>query len=278
MKHRSRLLFALLSVAAAACAPMHASDAVPQDVLDTIFRLRVVGAALDTANVNGAFPAPTAGLVPVSSVLDREWGHAKLLRGSLRDSWGRPILYWSNGPSYVVASFGADGLPQFDYAFDPPYTGVPKGWAGTDPNDDLLIVDGLVFRGPSSVSEFVRRAVVEIRSAGTACESFAIDNNLYPGPIAPMDVLSSIESDLSPIYIRVLPVVDPWGHPYRFWSNTRAYAIVSFGVDGQPDYPYAAWGQTDFEALSVGATSIIGPDVVFVTGRFVQWPGVGITP
>ena len=91
-------------------------------------------------------------------------------------------------------------------------------------------------------------------------------------------VLSSIESDLSPIYIRVLPVLDPWGHPYRFWSNARAYAIISFGVDGEPDYPYAAWEQTDFEALSVGATSLVGPDVVFVTGRLVQWPGIGILP
>jgi hypothetical protein len=277
MNHRSRLLFAL-SLAAAGIAPLHASDALPQDVVDTVFRLRVVGSALDTANLNGAFPGPTTGLVPVSSVLDREWTREKLLRGSLRDSWGRPILYWSDGSDYVVASFGADGLPQFDYALDPPYSGVPKGWAGTDPNDDLLIVDGMVFRGPSSQSEVVRRAVGEIRSAGTACESFAIDNNLYPGPIAPIDALSSIESDLSPIYIRRLPIVDPWGHPYRFWSNARAYAIVSFGVDGQPDYPYAAWGQTDFEALSVGPTSLIGPDLVFVNGRFVQWPGIGITP
>lgn len=203
---------------------------------------------------------------------------AKLLHGGLRDAWGRPILYWSNGPSYIVASLGADGLAQFDYTLDPPYTGVPRGWAGTDPADDLLIVDGIAYRGPSSQTELVRRAIADIRSAGTACESFGVDYNIYPGPVTPMDALSSIGSELEPIYIRVLPILDPWGQPYRFWSNTRSYAIVSYGVDGQPDYPYAMWGQAEFEALAVGAAALVGPDVVFVNRQLVQWPGIGIAP
>jgi hypothetical protein len=280
MKTMSRLILGFVFIAAAA-APARAgasSDTLRPEVVETFFRLRVVAAALDSANVNGPVPGPTTGLIPFASVLDRSSVMAKLLRGSLRDAWGRPILFWSNGSDYLVASLGADGRPQFDYALDPPYSGVPRGWAGTDPDDDLLIANGLAYRGPSSQSELVRRAMAEIRSAGTACESFAVDNNNYPGPVAPIDALSSIETDLSPIYIRVLPILDPWGHPYRFWSNTRAYALLSYGVDGQPDYPYAAWGQVEFEALAVGATTLIGPDVVFGNGQFRQWPGIGINP
>ena len=63
--------------------------------------------------------------------------------------------------------------------------------AGSDPADDLLIVDGVVFRGPSSQSELLRRAMGELRSAGTACESYAIDNNVYPGPIEPTGVVAT---------------------------------------------------------------------------------------
>ena len=128
-----------------------------------------------------------------------------------------------------------------------------------------------------SQSEFLRRAMAELRSAGTACESFAVDNNIYPGPVEPIDSFTRVESDLEPLYIRNLPIIDPWGHPYWFWSNTRAYGLVSYGSDGLPDYPYAAWGVADFESLHTGTTSQVGGDVVFVDGQFAQWPAF-LTP
>jgi Type II secretion system (T2SS), protein G len=253
-------------------------DVLRPAVLETFFRLRVLAAAVDTLRVNRPAPGPTAGLVPIASVLDREFIAERMLRASLRDAWGRPILYWSDGADYVVISYGSDGRAQFDYSGDPPYSDVPNGWAGSDPTDDLIIVDGVAYRGPSSQSELVRRAMSDMHSAGTACESFAVDNNIYPGPVDPTDVLARIASDLQPIYIRTLPTIDPWGHPYLFWSNQYAYAIVSYGVDGRPDYPYATWGLTEFEALSTGAATRLGTDLVFVNYRFVQWPGIGINP
>jgi len=239
-----------------------------------MYRLRVIAAALDTANLDSPFPGPTRGLVPVASVLDQGIITQRMLRGRLRDGWGRPILYWSDGFSYVVASFGFDGRPQFDYSGNPPFADIPKGWAGTDPSDDLLIVDGVVFRGPSSQSELLSRSMADLRSAGTAVESFAVDNNIYPGPVTPIDGISRIEHDVEPIYIQHLPMVDPWGHPYLFWSSTYAYGIISYGVDGQPDYPYATWGQAEFEALHTGETTQFGRDVIFVEGQFVQWPAI----
>jgi hypothetical protein len=279
MNPRSRLIFTLVFAATMGLdRAAAASDTLQPSVSETFFRLRVAAAALDTANINAPLPAPATGWVPLASVFGPNSIVAKRLRGSLRDAWAHPILYWSNGADYMVASLGADGLPQFDYVPDAPYTGVPRGWAGTDPNDDLLILNGIAYRGPSSQTETVRRAMAELRSAGTACESFAVDNNLYPGPVTPIDQLVTVASLLQPIYIRQLPVMDPWGHPYLFWSNTVSYALVSFGVDGLPDYQYASWGQPQFEAVTAGASSLIGPDVIFVNGQFRQWPGIGITP
>jgi hypothetical protein len=273
------ITFALLLVTTAA--PAHAAvpaDTLQPEVVETFFRLRVAAAALDTSNINTPLHGPTLGWVTLASAFDQHSVVAKRLRGSVRDAWGRQILYWSNGADYIVASLGADGLPQFDYVPDSPYTGVPRGWAGTDPNDDLLILDGIAYRGPSSQTEVVRRAMAELRSAGTACESFAVDNNVYPGPVTPIDTLATVASSLQPIYIRQLPIMDPWGHPYLFWSNTQSYALLSYGVDGLPDYPYATWGQADFEAVTAGASTLIGPDVIFVNGQFRQWPGIGINP
>jgi len=278
MQRTAGLLFLLLEFLHLSTTSATASDALRPEALETFFRLRVVAAAVDIEKVSGPYPGPTTGLVPIASVLDRPLIVQRRLRGSLRDAWGRPILYWSDGTSYMVVSLGADGQPQFDYTLDPPYAGVPKGWAGTDPADDLVVVDGVAYRGPASLSEILRRTMADLRVTATACESYAIDNNVYPGPITPIDAVSRIETDLEPAYIRVLTKVDPWGQPYLFWSNTRAYALVSYGVDGQPDYPYAMWGQAEFEALAVGPTTALGQDLVFVNGQFAQWPAVGVGP
>ena len=47
-------------------------------------------------------------------------------------------------------------------------------------------------------------------------ESFSVDWNVYPGPVAPIDAVARIETILEPPYIRSLPKVDPWGDPFLF--------------------------------------------------------------
>ena len=248
------------------------SSALQPKVLETFFRMRVVAAMLDTQSIDVPYPGPTPGLVPASWLRTRLRPAPGTSVGALQDGWGNPLFYWSSGQDYLVLSFGADGRPQFDYGASPPYLNIAKGWAGTDPNDDLLIVDGVAYRGPASQSELLRRAMRDLRAAGTASESFAIDNNIYPGPVAPIDAIDRIARDIEPIYIKHLPRVDPWGHPYLVWTDTRGYTLVSFGADGQPDYPYASWGSAEFGALHTGPTVRMGQDLIFANGQFVQWP------
>ena len=253
-------------------------DGLQPEVLDTLLRMRVIAAVLDTHAIEHPYPAPAAGLVPVSSVLGPLGTRVRGLDASMRDGWSGALLYWSDGRHYLVLSLGADGTKEFAYDGVPPWANIPKGWAGSDSTNDLLLVDGVVYRGPASQSEFLRRAMGELRSLGTACESFAVDTNLYPGPVDPTDLIGRVASDLEPIYIRSVPRVDPWGNPYRFWSDTRLYALVSYGPDGIPDYPYASWGRVEYESLDVGPTTRFGQDLVFVSGRFVQWPAIGDGP
>jgi hypothetical protein len=117
---------------------------------------------LDTQAVESPYPGPTNGIVPLATLGNRLAAHARL-----RDAWGNPLLYWSDGSDYLVLSLGADRATQFDYHATPPYANVSSGWAGNDPADDLLIVDGVVYRGPASQQELLRRAMAEIRSAST---------------------------------------------------------------------------------------------------------------
>ena len=77
------------------------------------------------------------------------------------------------------------------------------------------------------------------------------------------------------------------GRPILHCSDGTSYVVVSlgadgalvgYGVDGQPDCPYATWGQVEFEALATGPTTRLGQDLVFVNGQFAQWPAVGVGP
>ncbi|HJQ98314.1 MAG TPA: type II secretion system protein GspG [Candidatus Polarisedimenticolaceae bacterium] len=231
--------------------------------------MRILVAVIEIQAVEGAYPGPTEGLVPMSSLASVRGRGA-----AVRDAWNNPLLYWSDGRDYVIVSLGSDRTMQFDYAGYPPYANVPAGWAGSDPTNDLLIVDGFAYRGPASQAELLRRAMGEIRRLGTACESFAVDNNIYPGPVQPTDVVARIEGAIAPVYLRVLPKLDPWGHPYLFWSDTTHYAFVSYGPDGTPDFPYTTWGRAEYGGLSGGSTTRFGADLVFVDGEFVQWPAV----
>jgi hypothetical protein len=249
-------------------------DGLRPEVLETLLRMRVIAAVLDTQAIEGAYPGPTAGLVPVPPLGGELASRIRGLGGAARDAWNNPLLYWSDGKGYLILSLGSDRTMQFNYAASPPYAGITKGWAGSDPTEDLLIVDGFVYRGPASQSELLRRAMADLRTMGTACESFAVDTNFYPGPVEPMDVVARIESSLEPIYIRVLPDLDPWGTPYRFWSDSQHYALVSYGPDGVPEHPYADWGRAEFESLETRPTTRFGQDLIFVTGAFVQWPAV----
>jgi hypothetical protein len=257
----------------AGCRRSEARNGDREDIVETFLRMRVLAAVLETEAWEARpFPGPTGGLVSVSWLRDRlERDHRDELRSG-RDAWGGSLLYWSNGREYAILSFGRDGFRQFDYDGNVPYQNVPRSYAVADPADDLLIVNGMAWRGPASQMELLRHAMADVRSLGTSVESFAVDTNAYPGPVAPIAAIEVIAGDIEPIYIRVAPRLDPWGSPYLFWSDTRHYAIVTLGSDGSADEEYETWGLEQFTGLEPEATVEPGKDIVFVDGQFVRWP------
>jgi len=118
----SSVLVALLAMAAATrpahCAPQP-RDGLRPEVLETFLRMRVVAAVLDTQAVEltyPAYPGPTDGLVPVSSLGSQVVSRVRSHGGSARDAWNNPLLYWSDGRDYLILSLGSDGMRQFDYS------------------------------------------------------------------------------------------------------------------------------------------------------------------
>ena len=118
-----------------------------------------------------------------------------------------------------------------------------------------------------------KRTMADIRSAATAWEAYAVDNNCYSaqcGGTCDMlgtDASADVFSMLSPTYIKSLPTRDGWGTAMVFaneaGSNAQEYGIQSYGKD------LASQG-TAFDCGT--KTTNFKCDIVYMNGGFVQWP------
>ena len=101
-----------------------------------------------------------------------------------------------------------------------------------------------------------KRTMADMRSIGTAVESYAVDNNVYPtaATAAALKVL------VEPIYIKTMPVADGWSNNFQVDSITTQYTIYSFGKDGA--------GNT----CTAGTTQLFADEICFINGQFLRYP------
>ena len=102
-----------------------------------------------------------------------------------------------------------------------------------------------------------KRTMADIRSIGTAVETYSIDNNDYPVASA-MNTLAGI---IQPTYIRTAPQADGWGNTFSVDASTTEYTVCSGGKDGG-----TCTGDDG------GATQDFNDSITFANGQFVQWP------
>jgi len=121
-----------------------------------------------------------------------------------------------------------------------------------------------------------KRTMGDERSSGTAAEAYAVDFNHYPAAAAyavPAGVTfgttfgdaataGSFNAQVTPTYIRTLPLTDGWQSFFSYKAGTTAqdYGIWSCGKDGKC---ITAVG---------GETTDFNDDIIFVDGQFVQYP------
>jgi len=189
----------------------------------------------------------------------------------MKDAWGHDLLFWADNFNYMIVSFGADGRPDYNYDQVPPYADVPPG-VNDNSNQDIVLVSGSVLRGPLGQRGDPRRTMADMRSIGTACEEYAIDNNFYPNSASTVVPVDFLVSHLQPVYIKILPRQDSWQNPMLYWSDSQFYVIISTGADGAADFPYQQWTAEEFQNYHGGQTLDLRRDIIFAQGQFVQWP------
>ncbi len=101
-----------------------------------------------------------------------------------------------------------------------------------------------------------KRTMADLRSIGTAVESYAVDSNLYPVATTAAALAAVVE----PIYIKNMPEEDGWGNTFQVASATTTYTLYSFGKDGS--------GTT----CTAGVTTTFNDQICFIDGQFVRYP------
>ena len=107
-----------------------------------------------------------------------------------------------------------------------------------------------------------KRTMSDMRSIGTAVESYAVDINFYPRGFALASISGGVESDIEPVYIRTAPLLDGWNNSTQYESDATGsqYTVLSNAKDGV------------VSALTGGPTGDFDCDIIFTNGGFFQWP------
>lgn len=101
-----------------------------------------------------------------------------------------------------------------------------------------------------------KRTMADLRTLGTAVESYAVDNVFYPAA----NSTGAIRAVIDPIYAKNMPVTDGWSHAFQVDSGQTAYTLYSQGKDGTGS------------DCSAGTTSTFNDEICFVNGQFMRYP------
>ena len=111
-----------------------------------------------------------------------------------------------------------------------------------------------------------KRSMADMRSLGTAVESYSVDVNFYPisTSMASITSLGAVNMGLEPIYIKLAPTKDGWGGLYYYGSDAAGagsdYTITTYAKDKA------------VSSGSAGATSDFDCDIIFQNGTFTAYP------
>ena len=102
-----------------------------------------------------------------------------------------------------------------------------------------------------------KRTMADMRSLGTAVESYAVDNNVYPVVTTAAALKAVVEAGA---YMKNMPTVDGWSGTFQVASASSEYTIYSFGKDGS--------GST----CTAGTTTTFADEICFIGGQFLRYP------
>jgi hypothetical protein len=77
----------------------------------------------------------------------------------------------------------------------------------------------------------VRRTREDLRSLSAAAEAYFSDHREYPKA----KTMEELKAQLSPQYLKTVPMTDAWGTPFMYRSSRGHYRFVSAGPDRKFD-------------------------------------------
>ena len=108
-----------------------------------------------------------------------------------------------------------------------------------------------------------KRSMADIRSIGTAVESYAVDVNFYPIAKS-MAAVTAAAVPITPTYIKTIPERDGWG-------GTVFYGSDAAGAGS--DYTIKSYGKDKKESTgSVKSTNDFDCDIIYQNGAFTAYP------
>ena len=105
-----------------------------------------------------------------------------------------------------------------------------------------------------------KRTMADLRTVGTAAEAYAVDNGRYPVASDAAALALALSSGASS-FVKVMPQLDGWNHPWVVDSGATAYTLSSSGKDGTPSGCVVGAQITQFTQ-----------DICFSHGQFIQVP------
>jgi hypothetical protein len=104
--------------------------------------------------------------------------------------------------------------------------------------------------------------MADMRSVGTAVESYSVDFNFYPIYTGAVDGTAA-GMEIEPTYIKKTPTKDGWSGVMQYeCADGSEYTIQS----------YAKGNANDGLVGTGGPTQPFDADIFFSNGVFVQWP------
>jgi len=107
-----------------------------------------------------------------------------------------------------------------------------------------------------------KRTMADMRSLGTAIESYSIDNSRYPVGMSNV-AAAGISAHIAPVYIKTVPTTDGWSNAWDIDSDAggTTYTITSIAKDPTAEGSPAGATTSDFDCY-----------IIFVDRQFWQWP------
>jgi type II secretion system protein G len=108
-----------------------------------------------------------------------------------------------------------------------------------------------------------KRTMADMRSVGTAVESYSVDFNFYPVYTGNVDGTTT-GMEIEPTYIKKTPAKDGW-------SGAMQYECAAPGTE-YTIQSYAKGNANDGLVGTGGPTQTFDADIFFSNGVFIQWP------